>query len=239
VAYNSLLQKRRKEIHEKIGRAIEVIWPHRLEEFYEMLAYHYSKSENSEKAYKYLKLSGNKATKNYSNSEAFRFFKEALEVLSRMPEAEKNISEQIELRLLIAGPMLHLGFPEDSLEILQAGERLSKELGEEKARALLLSLIGQYYAWKGEDLLQAIQYSEKSFKEADKINDGDLMAPIGADLVFLYFWMGEYVKATDIASKAISFLEKSLRQADSFGKPYNVYSMLLAEHATCSWRMEN
>jgi class 3 adenylate cyclase len=49
VAYNSLLQKRKTEIHEKIGRAIEELWPDRLEEFYEMLAYHYSKGENFEK----------------------------------------------------------------------------------------------------------------------------------------------------------------------------------------------
>jgi len=67
VAYHSLLQKRRKEIHEKIGEATEQIYAKRLEEFYEMLAYHYTKSENLDKAYQYLKLSGNKAMKNYSN----------------------------------------------------------------------------------------------------------------------------------------------------------------------------
>ena len=55
VAYNSLLTTRRKEIHEKIGQAIESLYAQRLEEFYEMLAYHYSKSENLLKAYKYLK----------------------------------------------------------------------------------------------------------------------------------------------------------------------------------------
>ena len=46
VAYNSLLLKRRKEIHEKIGRAIETLYAERLEEFYEMLAYHYSRSDS-------------------------------------------------------------------------------------------------------------------------------------------------------------------------------------------------
>ena len=51
VAYNSLLLKRRKEIHEKIGRAIEQIYPDRLEEFYEMLALHYGQSENRGKAF--------------------------------------------------------------------------------------------------------------------------------------------------------------------------------------------
>jgi hypothetical protein len=46
-----------------------------------------------------------------------------------------------------------LGYPEDSLQILEEGERLSKELGDEKSHANFLSLIGLYYAWKGEDLL--------------------------------------------------------------------------------------
>ena len=36
VAYNSLLQKRRKEIHQKIGEAIEQIYADKLEEFYEV-----------------------------------------------------------------------------------------------------------------------------------------------------------------------------------------------------------
>ncbi len=50
VAYNSLLLKRRKEIHDKIGRAIEALYSERLEAFYEMLAHHYSRSDSLEKA---------------------------------------------------------------------------------------------------------------------------------------------------------------------------------------------
>ena len=52
VAYDSLLLKRRKEIHTRIGRAIEELYAERLEEFYEMLAYHYSRSDSLEKARK-------------------------------------------------------------------------------------------------------------------------------------------------------------------------------------------
>lgn len=47
MAYNSLLLKRRKEIHEKIGKAIEELYPERLEEFYEMLAYYYARGCSS------------------------------------------------------------------------------------------------------------------------------------------------------------------------------------------------
>ena len=54
VAYNSLLLKKRKEIHEKIGRAIEQIYGERLEESYELLAYHYVRSDDTIKAVEYL-----------------------------------------------------------------------------------------------------------------------------------------------------------------------------------------
>ncbi|NIQ90665.1 MAG: hypothetical protein GWN33_10145, partial [Gammaproteobacteria bacterium] len=56
VAYDSLLLKRRKEIHEKIGEAIEALYPDRLEEHYELLAYHYGRSANTDKAVQYLDL---------------------------------------------------------------------------------------------------------------------------------------------------------------------------------------
>jgi len=90
VAYSSLLLKRRKEIHEKIDKAIEDIYAERLEEFYEILAYHYSRRENSEMAYYYSRLSGEKAAADYSNWEASRFYKEALNVLNHLPETEEN-----------------------------------------------------------------------------------------------------------------------------------------------------
>ncbi|MBW2410306.1 MAG: AAA family ATPase, partial [Deltaproteobacteria bacterium] len=89
VAYNSLLLKRRCEIHKKIGEAIEKLYPERLEEFFEMLAYHYSRGEDYEKALQYLKFSGNKAIRNHSVSEAFGFYSEALDTLSQLPKTEE------------------------------------------------------------------------------------------------------------------------------------------------------
>jgi predicted ATPase len=84
VAYNSLLINRRKEIHEKIGQAIESLHPHRLEEFYEVLAYHYSRSENMLKAYEYLNLAAKKAFGKDALIEAVRFYKEAMAWVSAM-----------------------------------------------------------------------------------------------------------------------------------------------------------
>jgi predicted ATPase len=56
---NSLLSKRRKGIHAAIGKAIESLHAQRLDEFYEILAYHYSKGDSFKKAYQKL-TTGNK-----------------------------------------------------------------------------------------------------------------------------------------------------------------------------------
>jgi class 3 adenylate cyclase/tetratricopeptide (TPR) repeat protein len=232
VIYDSVLTQRRKGIHEEIGQAIEEIYEERLEEFHEMLAYHYSKSENFERAYKYLKLSGNKATKNYSNREAFRFYRESISMLSNMSETDTNKREQIEIRLLMTVPIFLLGFPEDSLEILQKGERLSKEVGDERGLAHFLSQIGQYYSFKGEGLDIGVEYCEAAFKEAERIDDFDLMVPIGSDLCLLYWRACELSKLVEVASKLIALLDKSQKQSESFGKPFNPYAVLLAFHAS-------
>jgi predicted ATPase len=87
VAYNSLLLSRRKEIHEKIGNAIEQIYPERLEEFYEMLAYHYYEGEDWTKALEYLAKAGDKAKAAFANQEALDFYGQALEVCKKLGDS--------------------------------------------------------------------------------------------------------------------------------------------------------
>jgi class 3 adenylate cyclase/tetratricopeptide (TPR) repeat protein len=97
VAYNSLLQKRRKEIHEKIGGAIEELYSDRLEEYYELLAYHYTKSDNKEKAVEYLDLANQKAAKLNAMEEAKAYFEQAMKLLDTLPETKKNQERRISL----------------------------------------------------------------------------------------------------------------------------------------------
>jgi class 3 adenylate cyclase len=97
VAYNSLLLKKRKEIHEKIGMAIEALYPDRLEEQYELLAYHYARSSNKDKAVEYLELANRKAIIIHAVEEAKAYFDEALKLLDTMAQTEENRHRQISL----------------------------------------------------------------------------------------------------------------------------------------------
>jgi class 3 adenylate cyclase len=103
VAYNSLLLKRRKAIHEKIGKAIEELYPERLEELYEMLAYHYQRSDNREKAAEYLVMATQKAAYKFASEEAMAFSEEAMKILDQLPANEENQKLRREIEFLQLG----------------------------------------------------------------------------------------------------------------------------------------
>jgi predicted ATPase/class 3 adenylate cyclase/ribosomal protein L40E len=227
VAYNSLLLQRRKEIHESIGKAIEELYPDRLAEFYEVLAYHYSAAESWEKAYQYLKLSGDKTLRTHSRWEPFRFYKEALQALRKLPESEENKRRDIDIRLSLISPMSYLYFPEDSLEILQEGERLSRELGDERSLARFHAGLGIYYATRG-DRSRAREYLEDAFQAAKKVQDPDLMAPIGFQICGTYFAQGDYLKLAEVAPGVIALLESTQRESQFFGASSRPYSNLVS-----------
>jgi len=226
VAYNSLLQKKRKEMHRKIAIAMETLFADKLEAFVEIIAYHYSKSGELVKAYQYLKLSGEKATKKFSNWEAFQFYKTTCNILDQMKDNPETKKKKLEILHLMAIPMQLLGYPDNSLHFLKLGENLSEELGDKKNLSLFLGSIGSYHSVRGGDPLLGIKYSEKSFLEAAKIEDIDIMAPVASRLCAFYIIAGEPCKTSLLALKAIKLIESQKRYHDFFGLGNNVYTAL-------------
>jgi class 3 adenylate cyclase/predicted ATPase len=78
VAYESLLYKHRRELHYSIGQYIEMAYSYNLEEYYELLAYHYAMSEDQVKGWDYLVKAGDKARDNYANEAAIEYYTRAL-----------------------------------------------------------------------------------------------------------------------------------------------------------------
>lgn len=227
VAYNSLLRRTRRAIHEKIGKSVEELYPDRLEEFYETLAYHYSSSENLEKAHQYARLSGDKATRSHSNWEALRFYKQAIDILNKEDETYESKIKGIEVRLSMSVPMSWLGFPEDSLQILQDGERLSLELGDKRGAVNFHSIMGLYFTLKG-DLIQGIEHAENCYREAEEAHDTELMAQTGFDLCSAYYAAGEFSSLVEVVVRVIDRLEQTHKEHAFFSKGFNTYSALLA-----------
>jgi predicted ATPase len=98
VAYHSLLTKTRKQLHERVGNAMEELYKDRLGGHYEQLAYHYQKSGNREKAVKYHVLAAKKAANHFANEEAMAFCEEGLKILDEFPamEGSQKLRQDIE-----------------------------------------------------------------------------------------------------------------------------------------------
>ncbi|MDZ7698079.1 MAG: adenylate/guanylate cyclase domain-containing protein [Deltaproteobacteria bacterium] len=79
-AYESILLQQRKTLHLKVARSIEKIFKDRLHEFYGMLAFHYGKAEDLDKAGEYLTRAGEEALKASASSEALNYLQEALKL---------------------------------------------------------------------------------------------------------------------------------------------------------------
>jgi predicted ATPase len=142
VAYDSLLLKRRKEIHEEIGAVIEALYPDRLEEYHELLAYHYGRSVNEEKAVRYLDLANQKAAKLNAMNEAKAYFDEAMALLDALPETEENRQRRTSL-LVNQGIVIMLLFKSSEYyKFLTRYEPMTRDLGNPE-------LLGAFYARLG------------------------------------------------------------------------------------------
>ena len=80
ITYESILLKKRKELHLKIANSIESVFSERLHEFYGMLAFHYGQGEDLDKAEEFLIKAGAEALKSSASREAFHHYREALNI---------------------------------------------------------------------------------------------------------------------------------------------------------------
>jgi tetratricopeptide (TPR) repeat protein len=83
VAYESLLVQSRQRLHARIGETLENAFGQDLEQGAELLAYHFSRSTDRERALKYLKLAAGKAKESYANETAIQYYQQMLEILRR------------------------------------------------------------------------------------------------------------------------------------------------------------
>jgi tetratricopeptide (TPR) repeat protein len=75
--------------------------------------------------------------------------------------------------------------------------------------------------------LSSIAHSEKSFHEAAKIKDIEMMAPLAMSLCYAYVTSCKYDKLIDISSILAGLIERSGRESDSFDTPFQLYPFVL------------
>ena len=105
VAYGTVLQDTRKALHERTAQAIESLYSTKLEDHYRELAYHYSRSGNTQKAVEYLHLAGQQAVQRSADAEAISHLTTALELLKTLPETPERAQQELTLHISLGMPL--------------------------------------------------------------------------------------------------------------------------------------
>ena len=80
VAYETIPGVRRKRMHRQAAKAIETVFAGQISAYYQVLADHYDKAKDTDRAASYAVLAGEQAAARFANTEALRYLGRALEL---------------------------------------------------------------------------------------------------------------------------------------------------------------
>ncbi|MDA2910834.1 AAA family ATPase [Nitrospiraceae bacterium AH_259_D15_M11_P09] len=82
--YDSILMNRRRDLHRQVAQCIEALYAARKEEFASLLAYHYARAEEWEKALDFLLKAGDQAGQLAADAEALAHYHQAMATYGRV-----------------------------------------------------------------------------------------------------------------------------------------------------------
>jgi class 3 adenylate cyclase/tetratricopeptide (TPR) repeat protein len=146
-AYELLLIRRRKELHQRAGEVIEHLYPEQRGELAPVLAHHYRLGEEWQRAADYAMQAGAQAVKVYAMREALAYYDNAYEALMKIQDASP---EQLCDAILGWTPAaLRVKPYQEVVNRLEEAEKIARELDDEGRLARVLHWIGNAYISNG------------------------------------------------------------------------------------------
>jgi tetratricopeptide (TPR) repeat protein len=207
VAYESLLEPRRALLHARAGRALEESHGGRHEDIVELLAHHYGRSDESERAVDCALLAAEKAMRRWANAEALRHFDAALARLADMPDMEANRLRRVDGVLRQAEVKFALGRHVEHIAALEAIRHLVEDTGDPRRRATWRYWTGFLHCLTGGDLGVAIGHCREASALADAHGLEDVRALAGSGLAQAGVMAGDLHGALAAGERALAAFE--------------------------------
>ena len=216
VAYQSLLGQRRKELHCRVGMAMEAIFAERLGEFYNIVGDHFLHGEMWERAADYLIKAGDAAARLYAHAEARIHYIRALEALSHLPNTTDNSRQRIDSTIKLVSVSFVADPPDKNLARMAEAEQLLDELsvsdqvgGENRLRLARIHFwMGRLYYYKGE-MGKALGYYQQVLSVAQELGDEELLAIPSTVIGRVMMVRGQFSQAKPLLAQAADLLEKA------------------------------
>ena len=203
VIYDSILMKKKKQLHWEIGNAIEELYKGNIDEYYEVLTEHYINSENYKKGAEYSKLAAKKAEDKGSLTDAIEYAKKRISSLER-----QTGTDDLQMQIIDARTTLGLYYSQinyfveakktiDPINDLPLGHTPKRRLSQ------LYTIIGTYNFMVEEDFSKAFEQLENSLNICKEIDDC-------VSLLFASFWFGSALCLACRFEEALDKLEKAI-----------------------------
>ena len=205
-AYESILIKKRVELHKQIAEVMEDLYENRIEEFAPLLAYHFY-SAGDERSLKYDLIAGEKSARLYANAEAIVHFSRALEV-AKQSNVENDQLTNIYLQL---GQSLELsGHYDQAVTIYDEMQAKSKERKDRSMELKALIAQGRIYSTLNSvynpSLGERIQ--KQALVLANELDDIPAQAKLNWGLMLNYLFSNRLQEAVQYSEPTISLARK-------------------------------
>jgi class 3 adenylate cyclase/tetratricopeptide (TPR) repeat protein len=209
VAYASLLVQRRRELHHRIGLAIEALYADRLTEQYEILAYHFEKAEEWGRALDYYLKAADKAVLAFATRDALVLYDAAERTANRLGDGVT-----LETRMAIHRRRAELYLLVSDFERARTEAdrllRLARDSDDRHAEGAALVTMGQA-SLLGHHFDQSLNDSHQAIVIAEALGDSSILAGGLLNEFFVYEVTGHLDEARTKFDRALAV---SRRTAD-------------------------
>jgi class 3 adenylate cyclase/tetratricopeptide (TPR) repeat protein len=206
-AYGSLLERHRRAHHGTVGRALEQLYRDRRDEVAEVLALHFGRSGDPEKAVDYAILAAEKAQRRWANSDALTYFNDALHRLDAMPDTAPNRLRRIDAVLNQAEVKYALGRYSEHIRSLEEIRGIVDAIADPPRRAAWYYWTGFLHATSGGRPDMAIEYCQEAARIASAFGLEEINAIADSCLAQVYSAAGSAREAIEAGERALSSFE--------------------------------
>ena len=190
-AYDSLLKRKRQELHAKIARAIEERFPNIKATQPEVLAHHYTRAGLFKQGAAYWLEAGQKALSGMALTEAVAHLEAGLGVIGNLPASEARDRSELECRVLLGTAWeAYRGWPAPQLaEVLKPALPLARAARQPKLLAPTLWGLWVQMMSVG-PVAESLVWAEELLSAGEDLADEELLLVGHMAVMVTNFWLG-------------------------------------------------
>jgi len=199
-AYSSILSADQKELHLAVGKAIELLYPDKVDEFAAMLSYHFGEAGNEQKALKYCALAGKGALATFANQEAENHFRCALGLVEQEPERAGLLN-------LLGEALYRQSRYEETIHTWREGIQLYRQQEDFTGVARLYARSARA-AWYGGDHPEGLRLSLEGLEAVKGMQEDPSKAMLVHEAARAYHFNGYPEEAEPLCRQALEMAER-------------------------------